>query len=633
MAFNEQEKQIIIYGKANGKSQQEVQNALVRYRTGAGPVKTTPAPTEKPAESSGSVLDAAKGLSEKQGKIADDFVNNAAQINKESQEKNKRVDEISGGESNPATAAAKAGNFSGMLAKQAGNAINAVTQIGLSYIPDSVKTGIKDIVSKIFSPAKSENISDAMGQGINALDKFAKQYPIIADQVGNLKDVLLNLGLPEKVLPPIATIANETGTAARQGIDTAIDTAKSTVDEIANIPKTAIDAVKKNLPGTTQTATDLAERVPRFIGKVKEASEAAKAKGELIKSSEPPVANAIKSGVDQRVINTVTQADDATRKAYKEMVDIAEDAVNKDKGTLKLKQRPEIIAGNAVENQYKLIDAQKKKIGAELGAEIDQLSKTTKVDIGDGIRNVDDVLGENGVRAIDGKLDFQKSKFTPNERAAIQKLYELANEGSDSLTPRQIHGKDQLFSKLQREARFDGVGDLMIETPQGKMSLFRVFRDTFSNKLDEISSEKIRGLNKKYRNIITLTDDVEDTIIKSGKFETTKNLSDAQFAQTNLRRLLSDAQSAADYRGIVAELDKVSRDLGYTGANAEDLITFATELRKIYPETIPATSLGGTFKTSISGMVEKVLEAGKPGTADQQRALKALIESLLKKNE
>ncbi len=48
MAFNDQEKQLIIYGKTNGKSQQEVEQALVRLRTGQGPVKPAIQPATQP---------------------------------------------------------------------------------------------------------------------------------------------------------------------------------------------------------------------------------------------------------------------------------------------------------------------------------------------------------------------------------------------------------------------------------------------------------------------------------------------------------------------------------------------------------------------------------------------------------
>jgi hypothetical protein len=44
MAFTEQEKQLIVYGKANGKSQQEVEQALVRLRSGQPTQTAAPTP-------------------------------------------------------------------------------------------------------------------------------------------------------------------------------------------------------------------------------------------------------------------------------------------------------------------------------------------------------------------------------------------------------------------------------------------------------------------------------------------------------------------------------------------------------------------------------------------------------------
>ena len=105
----------------------------------------------------------------------------------------------------------------------------------------------------------------------------------------------------------------------------------------------------------------------------------------------------------------------------------------------------------------------------------------------------------------------------------------------------------------------------------------------------------------------------------------------AEFAQTNLRRILSDAQSASAYREILEEMDALSRTLGYKGARADDLIAFATEMRKLFPETIPPTGFSGGIRTGLIDITQKVLEAGKPGIKDQQKALRELIQSLLQK--
>jgi len=316
------------------------------------------------------------------------------------------------------------------------------------------------------------------------------------------------------------------------------------------------------------------------------------------------------------------------------MVDIADSNTGAKGGTLKIKERPEIVAGRAAEDQYKIIEKERKTIGSQIGEAVNKLSKDVKVPMRTRFAELDSVLEQQGIRpTYDTRgisLDFSGTKYTPAERKRIQELYELATEGGDTLTPRQIYDKDQLFSKLQRESRMEGVGDIIVDTQNGNQSLFRVFRDIYSNALDEVSPDDIRALNKQYRAFVTLQDDIENSIIKSGKYETTKNIDGAQFAQTNLRRLLSDAQSAADYREIVAEMDRVSRALGYQGANPEDLITFATELRRLYPEVVPPTGFSGGIRTGISDIAGEVLKLGAPDTADKQKALKALIDSLLK---
>lgn len=387
-----------------------------------------------------------------------------------------------------------------------------------------------------------------------------------------------------------------------------------------------IPEVPQAVSGAVQTGKEVLERVPRFVGRVVEGVQEAAERGAKIRESVPVVQTAIKSGLDERIINTVQQADEPTVKAYKEIVDIAESSGT----TLKPKQRPEIVAGKVAGEQYGIIEKQRKTIGAKIGEAVDKLSKIIRVPMQQSFAQLDDILMQQGITPIKGKLNFV-GKFTPAERTRIQQLYTLAREAGVNMTPRQIYDMDQLFSKLQRETRMEGIGDILIDVGEGqKSSLFRVFRDVFTNTLDEVSSEDIRALNRAYRNIVTLQDDIESTIVKQGKYETTKGVDAAEFAQTNLRRLDSDALSAADYRAIVEEMDAISRKLGYQGARADDLITFATEMRRLYPDTIPPTGFAGGIRTGLIGIAKDVLEAGKPNLKDQQRALKELLESLSK---
>ena len=63
-----------------------------------------------------------------------------------------------------------------------------------------------------------------------------------------------------------------------------------------------------------------------------------------------------------------------------------------------------------------------------------------------------------------------------------------------------------------------------------------------------------------------------------------------------------------------------------------DLIDFATELRNLYPDTIPKTSLGGIVKSGgVSGVIGDLLDYGTAGAKEQQQALKDLISEALNK--
>lgn len=403
------------------------------------------------------------------------------------------------------------------------------------------------------------------------------------------------------------------------------DASRVAITKGSELGSELIGRTPQTVKGTLQAGKELlVDRPIRTVRNLADDAQTAAARAQRLQNATPAVRQAITSNLDDRVINTVSQSDDATLRAYKEMVDIADNPSQ----TLKQSTRPEIVAGKAAEAQYKIIEQQRKEIGRQIGAAVDDLSRKGSVDVLPLQRNMRDILRKNGIKPDkSGVLQFT-GRFTPNERAAIQKLYDLATEGGESLSPRQIYDMDQLFSKLQREARFENVGDIIINTADGDKSLYRVFRDIYSTKLDELSPE-VRDLNRQYRPYRQLQDDIESSIVKHGNYNTTTD--PAQFAQTNLRRIMSDAQSAADYREILKQMDDVARANGYAGARPDDLIEFATYLREVYPTAVPRTSLPGSIATGnkASGLIQKAIEMGEPTTKDQQKALRALIEEAI----
>lgn len=580
MALTEQEKLIVEFGKAQGKRPDEVMTALARFRASSAP-PTTPTAPVKPQQPSilsriaNTVVDTIGARP-----IVDTYGTALAKIGKNDQEKNILDAEAPS------------------LREVAGSAL---------------KTG------SLLLPGASAGSSLLRVGTAGALGGYAY------DVGENIQE---GAGSPSEVLKPgIGTaIGAVAAPAAQIGVNTIVNGAsrgaKATKTVISDTAQTLSNKVSEHsiAGGVKQMGEETVDRMPRFVGRVSEGIQEAFQRSERIKTAAPVIQKAIKSGLDDRIIRTVEQADEPTVKAFRQIVDLAQDTGT----TIKPKVRPESIAGKAAADQYKLIEKQKRTVGQSIGDAVKSLTqKNVKADMGVSFYQIDEVLKDNGIAVQNGRLLFS-GKFTPSERAKIQEVYTLAHEAGDVLTPSQVYDMDHLFSKLQRESRMEGIGDLRINVEGQDMSLFRVIRDVYSNQLEHIAPE-IRKLNSQYRNLATLTDDIEDSIIKSGGFESSKGVDAAEFAQTNLRRLFSDAQSAADYRAIYDEMDAISRKLGYSGARADDLAAFAIEMRKLFDSSVPATS----FQGGIRGAISTVLKAGAPNTDDQIKALNEIINTRL----
>lgn len=400
----------------------------------------------------------------------------------------------------------------------------------------------------------------------------------------------------------------------------------------AGVTATA-DALKSAVPksetisGVAQTGKELAERVPRFIGKVSENVQEAGVRAERIRTSSPVVQTAIKSGLPDPLIDPIKNANPVTKQAFKEVLDIADAP----KTTLGQKQNPAVVGGNRASQQYDVIEAQRKKIGEAMNVETAKLGRIEDINMTGAYSQLDSVLEDIGISKnvtnTGVKLDFSKSKLTEKQRTVVTDLYKKATEGGDSLSPLQIREKDQLFSAIQRESRSDAVQDVIFTTADGQTTdLFRAFRDVYSNELDVLSPE-IKRLNSQYRNVATLLEDIENSIFKTPNFEITKNTDPSEFAKVNLRRIFGEAQSSPAYEAIADEMDTISRQLGYEGASPKEVAAFAEEIRALYPENTPRAGFQGGIRAGVVDIASSIMELGKADQTDQRAALRALLEA------
>ena len=507
---------------------------------------------------------------------------------------------------------------------------------------DAVKSGVGKTAQAIIPIA--QKVDSALGQPIGTmmskyknLDPKSKRDVDALFGIGSLALDVATLGLGKKAGGAVVKEGKAVAKTALGGLDGgggiggAIRGARTAVGEgISTVSK----RLETPISATKQIGSEIADRFPRAIGRVKESAGEAITRGTKIKESAVEVGNAVKAKLDDRFINTIAEVDDTTRKAFKKVVNIAEETPK----TIGMKKQPSLVSGELAVEQFDIVNKQRETIGEALGAKVKELSKTAKVNVEDSVTQLDDVLTSQGINITKNKagktiFDFKNSKFTTAERNKIKELYTLATEGGNNLSPLQIRGKDQLFSKLQRESSMDTIGKIMVETADGNQSLFGVFRDIFSGKLDTLSSE-IRGLNKQYRDLSLMVDDVNKSILKSPNFNAIKSADPAEFAKVNLRRIFGEAQSSPAFEAIANQMDELARNLGYTGATPKQVADFAQELRKLYPESIPKAGFTGGIKTgvksAIGDLAGNVLKAGAPNLKDQRKALKELLDFYLK---
>lgn len=525
----------------------------------------------------------------------------------------------------------------GQLAGGGADAIGAVFKGAANLlISDKNEKAITSLLKKGVENAMTDpgvkTVVGAVTDWYQGLDPISKRD---VDAAGGAISLLTNFIGGEVA----ARGASATKNAAVAGADAVVDVAKTTANAVKNTAKNSVDNITSTATkiiksdtasAISQTAKDIASRVPRAATRVQEAAAEKTARAARIKSATPAVQDAIKSNLDDRIINTVTEADAPTIQAYKDVLNIAEETPKK----IGMKKQPTIVGGELAAKQYDLISKQKQSVGKQIGEATKALSKDTSIDVQPLISEMDGVLNQNGIKIIENEgkkvFDFSGTKYTPAERTKIQQLYELATEAGDTVSPSQIHSKDQLFSKLQREAQFENVGDLIVDTPEGPSSLFRVFRSIYSKSLDDVSPE-IKALNSQYRQLSNLTDDIENSIFKTPDFNVVKSADPAEFAKVNLRRIFGESQSSPVYEGVADAMDAAARGLGYEGASPKAVAEFAQEVRKLFPDTIPATGFTGSVKMGVGDVIEAVSKVGAPNIKDQQQALRKLLDSLLAK--
>lgn len=420
-----------------------------------------------------------------------------------------------------------------------------------------------------------------------------------------------------------------TGGAAIRGLGNLLDSTTSGVQSATRgIADTVADTISTT--GIGQRAGEFAQRFPRAVRRVGEFVDEGAEIAQRKQTGTPAVVKALDEGLPIKTVDFVQKFDAPTKQAAKEMLELAEAG----RGSA----LPQTIPGKIAGQQLEIVEKQRKEIGKKIGEFAESLPALKNIDITPQQNSVIDVFKQNGITlSPDGKfIASDNFKVSDEQVNVLNKIWEKVTS-SNQLSAKNIHELDQWFSSTQRTSRVvDKVEDLYIKVPTADgakdVPVYKFFRDVFGQRLDEVAEQigrsDIRNLNRDYRSLSNLTDNVENTIVRQSRLEGV-NVDISESASVALRRLFSNAQSKAEYQEVYDQLDALSRSLGYEGARADTLMDFyLTDMKPLYPDTVPQTSFEGGISGAISNFVSRVADLGSPNVKDKREALRLLLEEI-----
>lgn len=242
MAFTQKEKDVIIWGKSNGKSQQEVEQALVRLRTGTPTNTLAKKVEETPEESEGFIKD-----------TVDDFTQIGKDILKGSQKRTDKIADIrkkmESGEKGDVTAILEG---AGQLAGAGADAIGAVVKGAFKMVlPPRVEKQAKEVVQKLGTEViKQPKVQEV----IKWYEELPDEDKDAVDAIGgvvSLASEFVGLGAGKRA-----------ATAVKEGVEEGVEAGfKAT----KNAAKTAMEGTEEGLKVAKSAVRDVIPTAERVV--------------------------------------------------------------------------------------------------------------------------------------------------------------------------------------------------------------------------------------------------------------------------------------------------------------------------------------------------------------------------------
>lgn len=579
MPFNDKEQQVIQWGLKNGKSSQEVKDAIFRLRTTGSPIDPTKAPIEKvlPTDSweakyKASALGHEPIIEAPLGERVQSTI----------QQTGAKVSELISGQNPEDADKTPIRRGTEVAAEVSGGTIATIFQT----LPPEARKGLGEI-GEGFNKA-----IDFLGGKLAEIPAYKQWQEENPQAVRALTDVAGTLAASGRIADAILVVEGGLKSAERlrKTASTAVETVKGAIPK--ELP--SISAKLPSVDDAFNSAKQLRTKVQEYVGE-KTVSPKLKASAERLSTENPveqynrDIAQAKKSLVDEKIDDPLSQL------------------------------------GSEVGDKFREVVQQRRDVGKVMGEELKKVGKT-KLDTTDAFTNLETLLKDSGATydAVKGKIKLSDTaKFAPQDVPLIEKYVKELNKIGANPTLAQVDG---LLGRMNQIIEYDKSAKGIMSVTNGERIIKQSLND-LRTAIDASSDARLTAYKDARATYSELSNFVDEGASFLGKITQSGDFAkDASLLKSSVQSILNSGKK-----------DWLLRLEGLTGYNAIDKAVIALQAMKdtgiVKGESLLQMLSQGSIPTSKAGFTAKLIDfvaqgLGKVAAGSPEEQTRAFLQSL-----
>ncbi len=562
-----QERKIVEYGRAQGKTREQVLAALASYRSSAG----------QGSQGRPTVRSTVAGFGEDLAKRAGNVIDAGARLAR-------------GEQGARSTALQAAGQVAGFYSDAAGRVVSAA-------MPDVVRESLASATERVVQSAP-------VRAGAEMYGRFKESNPVAAANIEAGANIASFVPVP----------AGAAG-AVKAGVRAAMGTGR--------VVSRAADAVVPVVRGTADAAKLAAEGAARIPGRIAtNVAEKAASRQAIMELPGELAQRAARDGIDVPDVQTLVRTVPKNKSAVAKLVQVTRDFADG-----KSKLNPLEVVGKPIAARLRVVEKSASRIGEELSAAASKIGVVTKGELAPVFERLKNVPGLEGLRlSPDGTLNFRDTVLTTvqtaADRKAIQQIFSQATRWGKGTAKHRL--RQELFEILNGKKR--SLANLTKTQEQAYEAIRRGLADVLDAK-----DSSYKQLNQAYAKARKPVDDLRRALRVDGEDGDLLDLSAGLLAKRltsnaasnpQIRSILRRLDEATKSPGTTLESIEDLQDVFNVLDRYYDIAA-----KTGFKGQIESALRSSGMRDAITGAVADV--AGQT-PAVRRKALEALIDSLLK---